>query len=85
MQADKRLAAGRRATILGFGVSLLFPSFWYHHHIGPARTFSHHTAPAPVGYGPLCMNIDQLRAIISLPQLAPNDQVVVCTKWAATI
>ena len=74
--ANKRLADGRRATILDFGVNLLFTSFWYDHHISPARTFSDHTEPT-VLYGPLCMNIDQLRASISLPLLAPGDQVVV--------
>ena len=74
--ANKRLADGRRATILDFGVNLLFTSFWYDHHISPARILSDYTEPT-VLYGPLCMNIDQLRASISLPLLAPGDQVVV--------
>ena len=74
--ANKRLADGRRATILDFGVNLLFTSFWYDHHISPTREFSPHTEPT-VLYGPLCMNIDQLRESIALPLLAPGDTVVV--------
>ena len=74
--ANKRLAAGRRATILDFGVNLLFTSFWYDHHISPTRQFSNQTEPT-VLYGPLCMNIDMLRESIALPLLAPGDAVVV--------
>jgi diaminopimelate decarboxylase len=74
--ANKRLADGRRATILDFGVNLLFTSFWYDHHISPTRAFSEPAEPT-VLYGPLCMNIDQLRESIALPLLAPGDTVVV--------
>ena len=74
--ANKRLADGRRATILDFGVNLLFTSFWYDHHISPTRQFSNQTEPT-VLYGPLCMNIDMLRESITLPLLAPGDAVVV--------
>ena len=74
--ANKRLADGRRATILDFGVNLLFTSFWYDHHISPTRQFSNQTEPT-VLYGPLCMNIDMLRESIALPLLAPGDAVVV--------
>ncbi|MDO7854122.1 diaminopimelate decarboxylase [Hymenobacter convexus] len=74
--ANKRLADGRRATILDFGVNLLFTSFWYDHHISPTREFSNQTEPT-VLYGPLCMNIDMLRESIALPLLAPGDTVVV--------
>jgi diaminopimelate decarboxylase len=74
--ANKRLADGRRATILDFGVNLLFTSFWYSHHISPTRTHSDQTENT-VLYGPLCMNIDVLRESIALPLLAPGDQVVV--------
>jgi diaminopimelate decarboxylase len=74
--ATKRLADGRRATILDFGVNLLFTSFWYDHHISPTRAFSRQTEPT-VLYGPLCMNIDLLRESIALPLLAAGDQVVV--------
>ena len=74
--ATKRLADGRRATILDFGVNLLFTAFWYDHPISPTREFSDQTEHT-VLYGPLCMNIDVLREGISLPLLAPGDQVVV--------
>ena len=74
--ATKRLADGRRATILDFGVNLLFTSFWYDHHFSPARQFSDQTEPT-VLYGPLCMNIDMLRESIALPLLSAGDQVVV--------
>lgn len=74
--ATKRLADGRRATILDFGVNLLFTSFWYDHRISPAGEFSHHTEDT-VLFGPLCMNIDQLRESVNLPLLNRGDQVVV--------
>lgn len=74
--ANKRLADGRRATILDFGVNLLFTSFWYDHHISPTRAFLEPAEPT-VLYGPLCMNIDQLRESIALPLLSPGDTVVV--------
>lgn len=74
--ANKRLSDGRRATILDFGVNLLFTSFWYNHKISPAQDFSHHTEEM-VLYGPLCMNIDVVRESISLPLLNKGDQVVV--------
>ncbi|TGE26121.1 diaminopimelate decarboxylase [Hymenobacter aquaticus] len=74
--ANKRLADGRRATILDFGVNLLFTSYWYDHKISPAGDFSHHTEET-VLYGPLCMNIDVVRESVSLPLLNPGDQLVV--------
>jgi diaminopimelate decarboxylase len=74
--ATKRLADGRAATVLDFGVNLLFTSYWYDHHISPVRASSAHPEPT-VLYGPLCMNIDVLRESISLPPLAAGDQVVV--------
>jgi diaminopimelate decarboxylase len=74
--AIKRLSDGRRATIMDFGVNLLFTSFWYDHRITPAQEFSRHTEDMVV-YGPLCMNIDVVRENISLPLLNRGDQVVV--------
>jgi diaminopimelate decarboxylase len=74
--ATKRLADGRRATVVDFGVNLLFTSYWYDHHISPVGSFSAQTEPT-VLYGPLCMNIDVLRESISLPLLAAGDQLVV--------
>jgi diaminopimelate decarboxylase len=74
--ANKRLSDGRRATIMDFGVNLLFTSFWYEHKISPAQEFTHHTEDM-VLYGPLCMNIDVVRQTINLPLLNRGDQVVV--------
>ena len=74
--SNKRLADGRRATIMDFGVNILFTSFWYDHKISPAQEFGQHTEDA-VLYGPLCMNIDVIRENITLPPLMRNDNVVV--------
>lgn len=74
--ANKRLSDGRRATIMDFGVNILFTSFWYDHQISPAQQFSHHSEET-VLYGPLCMNIDCVRDSISLPVLNRGDHVVV--------
>ncbi|OYU96066.1 MAG: diaminopimelate decarboxylase [Bacteroidetes bacterium B1(2017)] len=74
--ATKRLSDGRRATIMDFGVNLLFTAFWYNHKISPAQEFSHHTEDMVV-YGPLCMNIDCIRESVNLPLLSKGDQVVV--------
>lgn len=74
--ATKRLSDGRRATILDFGVNLLFTAFWYDHKISVAKDFSHHTEDM-VLYGPLCMNIDCIRENVNLPLLNKGDQVIV--------
>jgi diaminopimelate decarboxylase len=74
--ATKRLSDGRRATIMDFGVNILFTAFWYDHKISPAQEFTHHSEDM-VLYGPLCMNIDVVRESVSLPLLNKGDQVVV--------
>jgi diaminopimelate decarboxylase len=74
--ANKRLSDGKRATIVDFGVNLLFTSFWYEHQISPAQEFTPHVENMTV-YGPLCMNIDVIRENINLPLLNPGDHVVV--------
>ena len=74
--SNKRLSDGRRATIMDFGVNIMFTSFWYDHKISPAQEFGHHTEDT-ILYGPLCMNIDVVRENITLPPLKPGDQVVV--------
>lgn len=79
--SNKRLADGRRATILDFGVNILFTSFWYDHRISPAQPFGQYTEDT-VLYGPLCMNIDVVREYITLPPLKKGDQVVVHTVGA---
>lgn len=74
--ANKRLSDGRRATIMDFGVNILFTAFWYDHKISPAQEFSSHTEDM-VLYGPLCMNIDCVRESVNLPLLHRGDHVVV--------
>lgn len=74
--ANKRLSDGRRATVMNFGVNILFTAFWYDHKITPAQEFSYHSEEC-VLYGPLCMNIDVVRDSISLPPLNKGDHVVV--------
>jgi len=74
--SNKRLSDGRRATIMDFGVNIMFTSFWYDHKISPAQEFGQHTEDT-VLYGPLCMNIDVVRENITLPPLKTGDQVVV--------
>jgi len=74
--ANKKLSDGRHATIVDFGVNLLFTSFWYEHKITPAQEFSSHSETTSI-YGPLCMNIDQIRVSIYLPAMKKGDRVVV--------
>jgi diaminopimelate decarboxylase len=79
--SNKRLSDGRRATIMDFGVNVLFTAFWYDHKITPAQEFSHYTEDT-VMYGPLCMNIDVVRETCTLPPLKKGDHVVVHTVGA---
>ncbi|HLP50743.1 MAG TPA: hypothetical protein VK154_07655 [Chitinophagales bacterium] len=74
--SNKRLSDGRRATIMDFGVNIMFTSFWYDHKISPAQEFSNYTEDC-VLYGPLCMNIDVIRENVTLPPLKKDDNVVV--------
>ncbi len=74
--AVKRLSDGRKNLVFDFGVNLLFTSFWYDHEIHPADQLSGFTEEATL-FGPLCMNIDQLRDQTLMPLLTRGDQVVV--------
>ena len=73
---NKRLADGRRATILDAGVNLLFTSFWYEHDIRPGRSVSDQTEESTL-YGPLCMNIDVIRPHVMFPLLKKDDPWVI--------
>jgi diaminopimelate decarboxylase len=73
---NKRLSDGRRATILDFGVNLLFTSFWYDHKISPAKENANHSEDMAL-YGPLCMNIDMIRESVNMPLMEKGDHVVV--------
>lgn len=74
--ANKRLADGRRATIINIGVNMLFTAFWYQHDIRPANIVSEHSEETTI-YGPLCMNIDIIRENILFPLLKKGDNVVI--------
>ncbi len=74
--ANKRLADGRRATIVDVGINLLFTSFWYQHEILPAQPVSDQTEECTI-YGPLCMNIDVIREAVIFPVLKKGDHFVI--------
>ena len=74
--ANKRLADGRRSTIIDAGVNILFTAFWYEHQIVPALNTSQHTEDTTI-YGPLCMNIDVIRASIQFPLMNKGEHVVI--------
>ncbi|MBI3563376.1 MAG: alanine racemase [Gammaproteobacteria bacterium] len=73
---NKRLPDGRRATILDAGLNLLFTAFWYNHEIKPLRHIDSITEET-VLYGPLCMNIDVVRASIMLPALSVGEALTI--------
>jgi len=73
---NKRLADGRRATILDTGVNELFTAFWYDHDIRPAEETSQQMEDT-VLYGPLCMNIDIIRPALQFPLLKKGDNYVI--------
>jgi len=68
----KRLPDGKRSIIIDSGVNILFTAFWYNHPV-------HLTSPVEgvpedtIIYGPLCMNIDVVRASIMLPPMSVGD------------
>ena len=74
--ANKRLLDGRRSLIIDIGVNNLFTSFWYEHHIVPSKIKQRDTEDTTI-YGPLCMNIDIIRAAIQFPLLEKGDRVVI--------
>ncbi|MBE0649794.1 MAG: alanine racemase [Bacteroidales bacterium] len=74
--ANKRLLDGRRSLIIDIGVNNLFTSFWYEHQIVPTKIKQRDTEDTTI-YGPLCMNIDIIRAAVQFPLLEKGDQVVI--------
>lgn len=74
--ANKRLADGRRATIIDAGVNLIFTAFWYEHDIRPVEPISDQTEDTTI-YGPLCMNIDVIRGNVMFPLLKKGDHYVI--------
>ncbi len=73
--ANKRLPDGRRSSVIDAGVNLLFTGFWYNHQVTPVQPLEG-VAEDTVLYGPLCMNIDVMRASIMLPPLNVGDALV---------
>ena len=74
--ASKRLPDGKNAIVLDAGVNLLFTAFWYNHQVTPTRPLNGR-AEETVLYGPLCMNIDVMRASIMLPPLSTGDVLMI--------
>ncbi len=74
--ANKRLASGKRSTVVDIGLNMLFTSFWYEHKIVPAQSSSYQTESTAI-YGPLCMNIDIIREHIQFPLMKKGDHVVI--------
>lgn len=72
----KRLPDGRRAAILDAGVNLLFTAYWYNHEVKPMQPLEG-LAEETVLYGPLCMNIDTVRASVMLPPLNVGDALLI--------
>lgn len=73
--SNKRLPDGRKALIVDAGVNLLFTSFWYNHQVTPTRALDGRVEET-VMYGPLCMNIDVIRASIMLPPLNVGETLI---------
>jgi len=73
--ANKKLPDGRNAVVLDAGVNLLFTAFWYNHQVTPTRPLNGR-AEETVLYGPLCMNIDVMRASIMLPPINAGDSII---------
>ncbi|RZK62065.1 MAG: diaminopimelate decarboxylase, partial [Pedobacter sp.] len=65
-----------RATIVDFGINILFTSNWYDHKISVAKEAGQYTEET-VLFGPLCMNIDVVRESINLPLLESGDHLIV--------
>lgn len=74
--ANKRLPDGRRAAILDAGVNLLFTAYWYNHEVKPLRPLDG-IAEETALYGPLCMNIDVVRAAAMLPPLDVGEPLAI--------
>lgn len=72
---SKRLPDGRKSLILDAGVNVLFTAYWYNHECQPTRAIDG-IPEETVLYGPLCMNIDVMRASVWLPPLGLGDRLV---------
>ena len=73
--ANKRMNDGTRGLVVDAGVNVLFTSFWYDHDVVPAQPFGGVSEPT-IFYGPLCMNIDVVRDVVSFPPMRAGERVV---------
>jgi diaminopimelate decarboxylase len=74
--ANGRLPNGVRSMVIDAGVNVLFTSFWYKPRIVPAQE-NPGVMEETIVYGPLCMNIDVVRASTFLPPMRVGDAVVI--------
>jgi len=84
VQANKRLSDGRRAVVVDTGIHHLITSLWYRHEIVPAQEFNGTFEPTAI-FGPLCMNLDVIRANILYPPLKVGDYLVIKTVGAYNV
>lgn len=84
VQANKRLSDGRRAVVVDTGIHHLITSLWYRHEIVPAQEFGGTFEPTAI-FGPLCMNLDVIRANILYPPLKTGDRLVIKTVGAYNV
>lgn len=73
--ANKRMPDGRKSVVIDAGVNLLFTGFWYNHQVTPTRVLEG-VPEDTILYGPLCMNIDVMRASVMLPPVNIGDSLV---------
>ncbi|MDD3534727.1 MAG: alanine racemase [Candidatus Cloacimonetes bacterium] len=72
----KNLPTGERAVILDAGVNTTITAWWYKLKVSPTRAFPG-AYQNTVFYGPLCMNIDVIRAAVPFPDLHTGEAVVI--------
>lgn len=72
----KNLPTGERGVILDAGANILFTSWWYKLNITPTQPLIG-TYQNTIFYGPLCMNIDVVRPLISFPDIKIGDRVLI--------
>lgn len=72
----KNLPTGERAVILDAGVNTAITAWWYKLRVMPTRPFPG-AYQNTVFYGPLCMNIDVMRAALPFPDLQTGEHVLI--------
>jgi diaminopimelate decarboxylase len=73
--ANKLLPDVRRSLVIDAGVNVMFTGFWYNHKVTPLQP-QEGAAEDTVVYGPLCMNIDVMRASVMLPPMNVGDAMM---------